>query len=124
MHYRIGWKASLAALALAALSAGAGCAGTPPPHDKVASSAAAIRAAEEVGARNQPAAELHLKLARDQVDKAKALLEDGEYERARFVLMRAESDAELAIVLAKESAARAQAQQAMAQVQALKQRSP
>jgi hypothetical protein len=126
MNYTKSWKHSLSALALglAALSFGVGCAGTPVPHERVASSAAAIRAAQEVGAANQPQAELHLKLARDQAERAKALIESGDNERAVLVLMRAEADAELAIVLAKESTARAEAQQAMAQVQTLKQRTP
>lgn len=132
MNQRIGFRLSLSAsasaLGLAALSAlvfGVGCAGSRAPQEKLASSAAAIRAAEEVGAPTQPQASFHLKLARDQVERARALLKDGDDERAQLVLMRAEADAELAIALAKESAAEAEAQQAMSQIQSLKQqRSP
>ena len=120
MNNSIGWKPTLAALALVALSTGIGCAGAPVPHERMASSAAAIRAAEEVGAKNQPQAELYLKLARDELERANALIQNGENELARLVLMRAEADAELSIALSKEAVARAQAQQAMAQVQSLK----
>lgn len=109
-------------LSLLALLAVAGCAGTPVPHEQMASSQAAIRGAEEVGANNLPQAELHLQLAKDQVDKARALIEDDENERARFVLMRAESDADVAIALAKENGVRTQAQQALQQVQILRQK--
>jgi hypothetical protein len=121
MNHKFGWKGALPAIALLV---GVGCAGAPVPHERMASSLAAIRAAEEVGGANLPQAQLHLKLARDQVETAKSLIRDGENERAKIVLMRAESDAELALALAKESVARNEAQQAMAQVQMLKQRTP
>lgn len=130
MNQRIGFRLSFtaSALGIAALSAlfvGVGCAGARSPQEKLTSSAAAIRAAEEVGAPAQPQASFHLKLARDQVARAKELIKDGDEERAQLVLMRAEADAELAIALAKESRARSEADQAMGQIQTLKQqRSP
>jgi hypothetical protein len=97
-----------------------GCGGAPPPNDKLASSEAAIRGAEEVGAKGVPQAQLHLTLAQEQVTKAKSLIQDGDNERAEYMLERAQSDAELALALARESSVKAQAQQAIDQVKALK----
>jgi hypothetical protein len=86
------------------------------------SAEAAVRAAQEVGAAKVPQAQLHVKLAQEQVDKAKALMQDGDNKRAEMMLMRAQSDAELALSLAKESAAKNEAQQAMDQVKALQEK--
>jgi hypothetical protein len=107
-------------LALATLTA---CASAPEPKERVASSRAAMRSAEEMGARHVPAAALHLQLANEQADFAKALIQKGDNERAGWVLMRAEADAELALALARESSLRAEAHQAMDKVRALKQQS-
>jgi hypothetical protein len=81
---------------------------------------AAIRGAEEVGARNVPKAALHLKMAQDQLKTAEALLADGEEKEAAVVLARAESDAELAITLAKEANIRVQANEALKKTEQLK----
>jgi hypothetical protein len=108
---------SFALLALGAI----GCGGAAIPHEQLASSQAAIRAAEEVGANSNPTAELHLKFAKDQVAKARTLIADDENEEAKIVLQKAQADAELAIAITKESAVRAQAEQALAQVQSLRQ---
>lgn len=89
-----------AALALAA------CASFPPPTNTVASSLAAVRGAEELGAADVPQAALQLQLAQEEVARAKRLLADGENERAHFMALRASNDAELAIVLTREDAAR------------------
>lgn len=108
---------SLALLAIAAI----GCGGAAIPHDQLASSQASIRAAEEVGANKYPTAQLHLRFAKDQVEKAKALIEDDEIEEAKLVLQRAKADADLAIAITKENAVRADAEQALSQVAALRQ---
>lgn len=105
--------------ALAALVAG--CASVAPPNEKLASSQAAIRGAEEVGALAVPQAALHLKLAQEQVDQAKALMRDGESDRAALLLSRAQIDAELALALARENAERRAAQQALQEVQSASQ---
>lgn len=105
---------ALAALALACGSAPVPVSGT------LSETQAAIRAAEEVGARNVPKAGLHLKMAQDQLQTAKALLADGEEEEASVILARAQSDAELALTMAKESNLRAQAAEAMKKVDELK----
>jgi uncharacterized protein DUF4398 len=59
----------------------------------------AMRAAEEVGAPNNPQAQLHLQLARDQVAEANRLAKEGDAENARLLLDRAQADAELALQL-------------------------
>jgi hypothetical protein len=109
---------------LVALSTFVGCAAPPVPAEKLASAEAGIRAAAEVGAEGVPQAALHLKLARDQVDQAKGLVQRGDRDRATVVLDRAEADAALSLALARESAARAEAAAVLAQVQSLRQRSP
>lgn len=93
-----------------------GCASTPVPADRMAQSQASLRAAEEVGAKNVPPAALHLQLAQEQMEQGKQLIKNGDNERARFVLLRAEADAELAVALAREQSMRDAAQKAVAQV--------
>src|SRR5689334_15741574 len=107
MTTRMGWIAVFA-------SAGAivgvlGCASTPVPNAKVASSEAAVRAAQETGSGSVPQAALHLKLAEEQLLAAKALIKDNENKRAEYVLMRAQADAELAIALSRTAASNAKA---------------
>ena len=97
-----------------------GCGGAAAPTHRVTSSQAAIRGAEEVGAQNQPQAQLHLKLAKEQLAQAQKLIEDDENEEAEIVLMRAEADAELAIALAKEASMQAEAVKARDAVERLR----
>src|SRR5689334_4139592 len=78
----VGW--GIAALGLVA------CGSAPPPHERQASSAAAIRTATEMDAQQVPQAALHLKLAQEEFDKGKALMNDGENERAAYMLMRSQ----------------------------------
>ena len=87
----------------------AGCASTPPPNAKVASSEGAVRAAQETGSRNVPQAALHLKLAEEQLESAKLLIRDSDNRRAEYVLMRAQADAELAIALSRAATSTAKA---------------
>jgi hypothetical protein len=101
---------------------GAGCASAAPPNEKLVSSQAAIRGAEEVGAGNVPQAALHLKLAREEVSRARLLIEDGDNDRAGLVLAKAQVDAELALALAREAGTRLQAQQAAQQVDSMRQK--
>jgi hypothetical protein len=101
-----------------------GCATAPVPAERLASAEAGIRGAAEVGAEGVPQAALSLKRARDQVAYAKSLAEKGDNERAELVFARAETDAELALALARESAARAEANAVLAQIQTLRPRAP
>lgn len=94
----------------------AGCASAPPPTARYASSEAAIRAAQELNADATPAAQLHLKLARDQFGQAKRLMADGKNDRAEYLLMRAEADADVAVAIAKETQVRKRASDAIEEV--------
>ena len=99
---------SMAALALAA------CASHPPPSDHLASAIAAARGAQEAGAPRVPQAALHLKLSEEQIAQARQMMERGDNLRADYMTLRAYNDAELALALAREDAARKRADQAQA----------
>jgi pyridoxal biosynthesis lyase PdxS len=88
-----------------------GCASHPAPTDQVASSLAAVRGAEEAGARDVPEAALHMKLAEEQIAQAKKLMEDDDNRRAEDLAMRAYQDAELALAIARENAAKQRLEQ-------------
>jgi regulator of protease activity HflC (stomatin/prohibitin superfamily) len=102
----------------------AGCASVPPPTGRLEVTAAAIRAAQHAGAESLPEAAQHLQRAKEQAEQARALTGEGQAERAGYVLQRAEADAELATVLAKKKAARAQAEQAAERLRALERGEP
>jgi hypothetical protein len=101
-----------------------GCGGFPPPNDRLAATVAAARSAREVGAPNSPQAALHLKLADEGLASAKNLMTDGNNQRASYVLLRAKADAELALALAKENAAKADTVQAKEQIKSIQGVSP
>ena len=108
------------ALAVLLLALGSACGSYPPPTERMTTSEAAIRAADEVGAGQVPRAALHLKLAQEQTDKARKLMEDGYNERAELTLKRAQADGELALAIAKEHATVERAQQAHAKLDELR----
>jgi hypothetical protein len=68
-----------------------------------------------------PNARLHLQLAKDQTDTAKKMAANGE-ERSLIVLARAESDAELALGLAREVSVHADAVRAAEDLQVVRER--
>ncbi len=105
-------------LVVAALTAG--CASYPAPTDRVNSAQAAIGQAQGAGATDVPPAALSLKLAQEEVQKAKQLMQDGDNKRADTMLQRAQADAELAFSQARERHAEVEAKQALDQVKALK----
>jgi hypothetical protein len=78
----------------------------------LADAQAASRGAQELGAQRHPQAHLHLRLAEEQINDAKAAMADDENERAATLLNRARADAELAVALAREESARRQVEQA------------
>lgn len=98
------------------------CGGAAPPDRQMVSAEAAIRGAQELGATSVSEASLYLRLAERQVDKAKALMRNGNNQRAAMMLSRAQLDAELAIALAKENSAKTEAQEAENTVDALKEK--
>lgn len=95
----------------------AGCAAYAPSFsERLGASEAMIRAAEEVGADEDPRAEAHLRLAREQVQRATTLSADGVPERAQRMLLRAQADAELALALLREAQAQARTHEALEEV--------
>jgi hypothetical protein len=99
-----------------------GCGGAAVPQDQLTAAQASIKGAEVGGAAEDPKAALHLKLAKEQVEKANALIADGQNEEAARAIERGQSDAELAIVLAKQTRAKKEAADARDQMEELKQR--
>jgi len=99
----------------------AACASTPKPTERMASTQSAIREATEVGADRVPEAQLHVKLAQEQVQKAKELMDKGDNQRADLMLQRASADAELGIALTREQATKEQAQRVLWQTRELQQ---
>jgi hypothetical protein len=84
----------------------------PVPTQHMADAESAHRSALELGAASQPAAELHVKLAEEQMSKAKALISDGSNREADSLLIRSKADSELALALAREQGSSIEAQKA------------
>ncbi len=96
-----------------------GCATTRPPTDRMESSAASIRGAEQAGAEDVPKAALYLELANEQSAKAKVLIARGGEDNMRAaasLLMRASADGDLAIALADSDKDRVAAEKALAEI--------
>lgn len=105
-------------VALAGLSVG--CAASSVPVVEVTRTDAALRAAEALEAERIPRAALHIKMARDQRETARRLVANGEEDEASAALDRATLDAELAVAIAKEEAARKNAQEIQARATSLR----
>ena len=101
------------------LVAAVGCGSAAMPTAKMTDAKSEIKAADAVGAAHVPQAALHLKLARDQVARAEALLKQGDQEEADLMLDRARIDAELSMTLARGSQARAEASEATKRIEDL-----
>ena len=99
-------------LSLFLLVTGLGACATAAPPVAPEGPAAAIRAAEEVGATRVPEAALRLQLAKEQFERAKAMTSSDDEPAASRLLMRSQADAELALALARSTAAEAAAQKA------------
>jgi hypothetical protein len=113
---RLRMHTSIIPLALAASWLAFGCAASfPVPTQDQAQAVAAERSAVELGAANQPNAQLHLQLAREQMVLASAAIKDGDNGRADALFLRARSDAELAIALTRDQSAKTEAVKATEQ---------
>ena len=98
-----------------------GCAGAPL---RMGETSADIRAAENEGAKYVPDAAIHLNLAKDELAQAARLAEQGKKPEAKSTLSRAEADAELAMVLAREDAQKVEAVEAVERVYQLRLANP
>ena len=105
-------------LALLGLTAAA-CGGAQLNQARVAEVQSSVRAAEAVGANEQPKAALHLQLARDEMAEARRRADDGDEDNAALLLERARVDAELAMQLAKTEQEQEKARQAWQKIQDL-----
>lgn len=116
------WVEAVALLSLSPLGALllCACGGAAPPPPTVATAEADIRTAHELGAQTDPQGSLHLRLAQEELDKAKKLYADGDGKNGDLVLAMASVDAELALAEAREAQSRAQTQQLMDQVKMIK----
>lgn len=85
-----------------------GCASTVPPA-RVASTETAVQAARDSGADNVPGANAHLKMAEQELAKAKSL-NGKDRDGAEALLTRADSDAALAAALTDEARQKASAE--------------
>jgi len=90
----------------------AGCGSSDVPAKQLADSEAAIRAASEVGAKDNPEAALHLKIAHEEYDKAQALSKQDKQDSAKALYEKAKVDAELALALTRKAEATKEADQA------------
>ena len=109
------------AVAVVATAIVAGCANAPL---RTEASTSGIRAAEEAGAAKVPQASLHLQLAKEELELAKGLAAKDEKKKAASMLLRAEADAELAVVLSHEDAEKSEAMAAVKRVRQLRQDNP
>ena len=109
------------AVAAASIAIAVGCTSAPL---RTETSTSDIRAAEEAGAGKVPEAALHLQLAKEELDRAKALAADGEKEKASYMLLRSEADAELAVALSRGDAEKSEARAAVERVRQLRQDNP
>jgi hypothetical protein len=100
------YKSIIAIMLASPIVWGACGASVPPPTQRMADAESAERSAREVGADSEPAAQLSLKLAQEQIGQAKTAMADDENAKADSLLVRAQADAELAIAQAREKSAR------------------
>jgi len=106
-------------LASTAIGGGAGCVSRNVPMSHVASSEAAIRSARDLGAERIPEAAVHLELAQRQLDRALRYMDEGDPNNARWMLVRADADAHLALALTREARSREAAEEMAARVRDL-----
>ncbi len=107
---------------LVALAGGmVACGGAALPSESMTSAKEAVSAAEAVGAKDEPQADLHLKMAEDGIVEAEKRIADGKDEEAQPLLKRAIADAELARELTHEAAKKREAEAALSRLQTLEQ---
>src|SRR6185312_5590534 len=99
----------ISTLGLLSVVALAGCGSSvPPPNDEWAAAQADVGRAQAGGAPDVPDAKLHLQLAQENLQKAKALI-DEDNSRATSLTALARVEASLALSLAKASQAEGEA---------------
>jgi Domain of unknown function (DUF4398) len=92
------------------------CGGAAVPEAKLVSAKTSVAAAEAVGAKDEPHAQMHLKMAQDAIVKAETQIADDNNEEATALLERAVVDAELASQLTDEAVQQKAAEAALARL--------
>lgn len=98
-------------LATSALMLGCG-ASYPVPTQALADAESAEHGASELGAAGDPQAQLHLKLAQEQMAEAKSAMTSGDNARANSLLVRSKADSEVALALVREQNAKGESAKA------------
>lgn len=111
------WTISIAAGLASILVA---CGGASIPASTVSETEASLKAAERMGAEQNPEASLYLTYAREQAQRAAELADEGEEARAIMMLERAQADAEVAMSLTRESDVQRQVEDTMERIEALR----
>ncbi|WP_437578675.1 DUF4398 domain-containing protein [Sorangium sp. So ce887] len=102
----------------------AGCAAIRPPASppELARAEAAIGEAEREGASADRRAAMHLALARSELAQARRRMSVGDREGARWLLRRAEVDAELSTLIVREAGLRDAADRTLDQASTIAER--
>ena len=108
----IAWSVLTAAVTM-------GCGSSAVPLDKLTDAKSTVRAAQEAGAQGTPQAALHLKMANDELASAQRAMDDHDNDRARLFLNQAQSDADLALALARGSEEKRQVAEQQAKIDSL-----
>jgi hypothetical protein len=98
----------------------AGCASTKATKE-FTQAKASIRAAEEIGADQEPQAAFYLAKAREKFQQGEQLIEENEGEEAVWTLEKAQADADLALAMAREATMRQEAEETRERIQSLMQ---
>ena len=98
-------SSALAGVTVLVAAAAVACgSGIPPPNDQWAAAQADVGRAQASGAPAVPDARLHLQLAQEDLAKSKSLM-DNDNDRATSLVILAQSEAQLALSLAKQASA-------------------
>jgi len=104
---------------------GTACASSfPAPYDKLATSEAAVKSANDMGAKDVPQAAQYLEQAQNELDQGKGLIRKGENRDASNSLVKSQADANNALAAARENKTRVAANEAAARLEAAKTGAP
>lgn len=115
------WRAIALVLAALPILAASGCASVPPPNEEISNAELALREADSVGAVEF--APLQMRIAREKLDEAKALVRKGEEEdmvEARRLAESALVEAQLADQTARAEIAVQNREEAQATIEAMR----
>lgn len=115
------WRAIALVLAALPILAASGCASVPAPNEEISKAELALREADSVGATEH--APLQMRIAREKLDEAKALVRKGEEEdmvEARRLAESALVEAQLADQTARAEIAEQSRQEAQATIEAMR----